>query len=163
MQKRQDRDDIGTNFRVFPYKPHMIMDYSLTTNNIDDAEDLFLLAKDRLLDINDWRNNDAGFILTDHHKQKLHRNAHSGDFIKIGSSDKWLIINKIQYDDYPDVNGESLTIFLSYTDDPESMHTIAVNRVGKVLSVQGFNIDFFENAEAFLIGILATNEYAIAS
>ncbi len=30
------------------------MEVSVTAADIDDARDLFLLAKDRLLDVNDW-------------------------------------------------------------------------------------------------------------
>ena len=58
------------------------MEYSINTHSIEDAEDLFILAKDRLLDISDW-NDGQTYVLTDGHKQKAHRNAHSGDFIKI--------------------------------------------------------------------------------
>ena len=132
------------------------------TNSIEDAEDLFILAKDRLLDVNDWNEGNGNYTLTDSHKHKLHRNAHTGDFIKAGE-EQWLVINKIQYDDYPDVNGESITLFLSYTNDTESMHTVAVNRVGKVLTIQGYNLDFATDADSFLKNMIRTDEYAIAS
>lgn len=139
------------------------MEYSINTHSIEDAEDLFVLAKDRLLDISDW-NDGQTYVLTDGHKQKAHRNAHSGDFIKIeGQKEEWIVINKIQYDDYPDINGETITLFMSTNSDTESMHTIAINRVGKVLSVQGFNLSFSKDPSTFLKGLIATEEYAIAS
>lgn len=139
------------------------MEYSINTNSIEDAEDLFVVAKDRLLDISDWHDGQT-YILTDGHKQKAHRNAHSGDFIKIdGNTEEWIVINKIQYDDYPDINGETITLFMSNNNDTESMHTVAINRVGKVLSVQGYNLSFYKDADNFLKGLIATEEYAIAS
>lgn len=138
------------------------MEYSINTNSVEDAEDLFILAKERLLDISDWRDGQS-YILTDGHKQKAHRNAHSGDFIKIDGTEEWIVINKIQYDDYPDINGETITLFMSTNSDTESMHTVAINRVGKVLSVQGFNLSFSKDAANFLKGLIATEEYAIAS
>lgn len=139
------------------------MEYSINTHAIEDAEDLFVLAKDRLLDINDWqaKNN---YTLTDSHKHKVHRNVHTGDFIRIDSNpEEWLIVNKIQYDDYPDIAGESITLFLSTISDAESMHTVAINRVGKVLTVQGYNLSFCNDAGNFLKSLIATDEYAIAS
>ncbi|MBS1772072.1 MAG: hypothetical protein JST82_04385 [Bacteroidetes bacterium] len=139
------------------------MDYSISTNTMDDAEDLFIVAKEKLLDVNDWHCN-YPFILNDSKKHKVHRNAHSGDFIqRTSTSDEWYVINKIQYDDYPDIAGESITIFLSNVNDNESMHTIAINRVGKVLNVQGHNLDFMGNADDFLKGLIAIDSYAIAS
>ncbi len=137
------------------------MEYSINTHSTDDAEDLFIVAKERLLDINDWREGHT-YTLTDGHKRKAHRNAHSGDFIKI-NTDTWVYINKIQYDDYPDIAGESITMFMSTESDTESMHTVAINRVGKVLTVQGFNLSFCQDAVGFLKGLIATEEYAIAS
>lgn len=139
------------------------MEYSISTHSLEDAEDLFVVAKERLLDINDWQNEHSSALI-DNHKNKIHRNAHTGDFIKINSlPEKLLIINKIQYDDYPDISGESITMFLSTVNDPESMHTIAINRVGKILTVQGHNLYFMGNAPGFLTHLLYTKEYAIAS
>ncbi len=137
------------------------MEYSINTHSTDDAEDLFIVAKERLLDVSDWRDGYT-YTLTDGHKRKAHRNAHSGDFIKT-DNDTWVYINKIQYDDYPDIGGESITMFMNTESDTESMHTIAINRVGKVLTVQGFNLSFYKDAATFLKRLIATEEYAIAS
>lgn len=139
------------------------MEYTVSTNNIEDAEDLFIVAKERLLDINDWHSGNR-FILTDSHQHKVQRNAHKGDFItKSGTPTERYIINKIQYDDYPDINGESITMFMADANDVESMESVAINRTGKLVSVQGHNLDFVGNAEDFLKGLIASNEYAIAS
>ncbi|OSZ78422.1 hypothetical protein CAP35_09245 [Chitinophagaceae bacterium IBVUCB1] len=139
------------------------MEYSINTHTTEDAEDLFVVAKERLLDVSDWRDGHT-YQLTDGHKRKAHRNAHTGDFVRIaGAADTWVYISKIQYDDYPDIGGESITLFMSTETDTESMHTIAINRVGKVLTVQGFNLSFCQDAATFLKGLIATEEYAIAS
>jgi hypothetical protein len=139
------------------------MEFSISTRSMDDAEDIFLLAKERLLDVNDW-NVINRFILTDSHKHKVHRNVHAGDFImRSNDANEWYVVNKIQYDDYPDIAGESLTIFLSNANNPETLHSIAVNRVGKLLTVQGHDLDFTGDASNFLKGLIYTDEYAIAS
>jgi hypothetical protein len=139
------------------------MEFSVSTRSLDDAEDLFIVAKERMLDINDWQS-EYCFTLTDSHKQKMQRNAHTGDFIKKDTTpEEWYIINKIQYDDYPDIAGESITLFISNVNDVESMHSIALNRVGKLLTVQGHNLDFTGNGADFLKRLLYTEEYAIAS
>lgn len=139
------------------------MEYSISTKTMDDAEDLFIVAKERLLDVNDWHS-EYEFALTDSHKHKVHRNAHMGDFIKKGAQpEQWYVINKIQYDDYPDIAGESITIFMATVNDSESMHSVAINRVGKLLTVQGHNMDFTGNAANFLKMLIYTEEYAIAS
>jgi hypothetical protein len=139
------------------------MEYTISTNNIEDAEDLFIVAKERLLDINDWHS-DYGFILTDSNQHKVQRNAHKGDFItKSSLPNEKYIINKIQYDDYPDIAGESITIFMADVNDVETMQSVSINRVGKLLTVLGHNLDFVGNATDFLKGLITSNEYAIAS
>ena len=139
------------------------MEYTISTNNIEDAEDLFIVAKERLLDINDWHSTHK-FTLTDGHQHKVQRNAHKGDFImKSGFPNERYIINKIQYDDYPDIAGESITVFMADVSDAESMQSVSINRTGKLLSVLGHNLDFLGNAQDFLKGLISSNEYAIAS
>lgn len=126
----------------------------------EDAEDLFLLAKERLLNVNEWKNivdgNSAAFLLTDNYGEPLHRNAHLGDYIQIdipgpgtitGNAKDWVKIEAITYDDYPDENGESLLIQLRPTAKPgdEDTHTahffddtatstIQVKRWGKIVA-----------------------------
>jgi hypothetical protein len=139
------------------------MEYTISTNNLEDAEDLFIVAKERLLDINDWHSANR-FILTDAHQHKVQRNAHKGDFItKSSFPNEKYIINKIQYDDYPDIAGESITIFMAHANDAESMQSVSINRVGKLLTVLGHNLNFLGNAEDFLKRLITSNEYAIAS
>ena len=81
---------------------------SVTLENVDDAEDLFLVAKEKLLDVNNWHKvaegSSAAFILTDTHGSEVHRPAHTGDYIKIkipgpansaGDGFDWVHIEKI--------------------------------------------------------------------
>lgn len=138
------------------------MEFTVHTNNIEDAEDLFLLAKERLLDVNEWqRFSGESFMLTDKHGQKLHRNAHRGDHIKIANQPD-LIIGHIIYDDFPDVLGESITLVLSGGDDLPTQE-ILIKRIGKLVSVSADNLLMSADASAFLKGIIVTKEYAIAS
>lgn len=92
--------------------------YSYTAENIEDAEDLFIEAKDNLLNVNEWVKNsglnDINIILLDPHKKEVHRQAHMGDHIKIEKTNNtyWLHIDILEYDDYPDENKEAFTICL---------------------------------------------------
>lgn len=115
------------------------MEYSITLHDIDDARDMFLLAKDRLLDVNDWNNlyksNDYSFLLTKPNGSKLHRDARIDDRIKISatnnngnSSDMWVRIDKIQYDFFPDVNSESISMLLEMSYSPSGDGVDTPNR-----------------------------------
>lgn len=138
------------------------MEYNIITKDIEDAEDLFLLAKERLLDINEWQKlTDEAFALTDKHGQKLHRNAHRGDHI-ITANKQELVVGHIIYDDFPDVLGESITLVLSGGDDLPTQE-IQVKRVAKLVSVYADNLLLTTNAPVFLKGIIANKQYAIAS
>ncbi|MCD6063881.1 MAG: hypothetical protein K0R82_1792 [Flavipsychrobacter sp.] len=95
--------------------------HSYSAENADDAEELFVVAKNRLLDVNNWdktaETTSASFQLTDHHGKDLHRKAHTGDYIKIkipgpgsktGDGYDWVHIEQIAYDDYPDEHTEDI-------------------------------------------------------
>ncbi len=104
------------------------MQYQVKLNAIDDADEYFLVAKDRLLDVNEWNtinNSTSSFMLTDTHGHKLHREAHIGDMIKAHfvlndgvEKDRWLLVEKIQYDSFPDMNGEQISMNLRLTYSP---------------------------------------------
>src|SRR5690606_27189950 len=98
---------------------------SVTLETIDDAEEMFLVAKDRLTNVNQWYETagekGAKFTLTDHHGKELDRHAHIGDYIKIeipgpgnkqGDGFDWVHIDKIRYDDYPDDGTESMALMV---------------------------------------------------
>ncbi len=114
------------------------MEFHINTTLTEDAEDLFLIAKDRLLDINEWNNllsNKAYSVsLTDTKGQKAHRNARMYDLIKISdtnspSPEKWVQISHIQYDNFPDINSESISLLLELSNnDHKSLETILLKR-----------------------------------
>ena len=95
---------------------HNELHFSYAAEFIEDAEDLFIEAKDALFDINNWAQaaglKGINFTLTDAHKKEVHRTAHTGDHISI-EKDKvtyWLHVDIVEYDDYPDENKESFMI-----------------------------------------------------
>ncbi|RYE25439.1 MAG: hypothetical protein EOP51_04155 [Sphingobacteriales bacterium] len=132
----------------------------VTMETAEDAEDMFLLAKERLLNVNEWKNiidgNSAEFQLCDHHGHPLLRHAHLGDYVKIdlpgpgplsGGNSDWVHIEKVIYDDYPDENGETISIQLRPTSAPDkpnnetahfftdaSTSTIQIKRWGKIVA-----------------------------
>lgn len=129
------------------------MEVSTTVADIDEARDLFLLAKDRLLDVTDWNYSltDLYHItLTNTGGQKLRRNAHTGDMICIRagngdgiSSEMWIHIRSIQYDFFPDIRSESISMLLETGHSPSGMgtgtdnilqETILIKREGSTLT-----------------------------
>ncbi len=113
------------------------MEVSTTAADIDDARDLFLLAKDRLLDVNDWNYSLKGnfsITLTDARGQKLQRSARVGDMICIAASngagigsEMWIRISRIQYDFFPDISSESISMLLETAHSPSGNGTGADN------------------------------------
>lgn len=142
------------------------MEFTVTTHDIEDAEDLFLLAKDRLLDINEWHHlsaNRHSYTLADRNSHKLHRNAHTGDYIiSQNNKEEVLHIDSIIYDDFPDMGGESISIHATHMQNEEPFDII-VKRVGKILSVESTEMSFIPDTASFLKNIISTEEYAIAS
>lgn len=134
---------------------------SILTDTIEDAEDFFVDAKERLLDVNNWkRYGGAGmpeFSLSDHHGYALKRRAHKGDYIKITPFNNpdfdadaliWVAIEAIEYDDYPDLNAESFAIRVRQSMPPvynsnrsldihanqSATSTLVIERTGKKLA-----------------------------
>lgn len=115
------------------------MDCQLRATDIDDAKDIFLLAKDRLLDINDWKmllkNTDYDICLTSVNGKKVHRDARVGDKVRISttnkgiSADMWTQISQIQYDYFPDIDSETISILFHVAFSPS-----------------GNGIDYFRNS-----------------
>jgi hypothetical protein len=148
--------------------------HSITLESIDDAEEMFLIAKDRLTDVNHW-NDVAGkmgakFSLTDHHGKELHRHAHLGDYIKIdipgpgnaeGEGFDWVHIDKIIYDDYPDDGTESIAILVRPCNSPthpdgetahffsdDSTSTFIVERHNKIIIAHYYGRNEVPNTDA---------------
>lgn len=127
------------------------LEISVSTETIDDAEDDFVLAKEKLLDINNWGKHTAafqlGFTLTDHNGKHVHRHAHKGDYIKVQSQTDnsivdWAYIEAIEYDDYPDVDVETIAMRLhpgmnplDKNDNKMATHIYVIERHDKTLYI----------------------------
>ena len=85
------------------------IEHTVTAIDNDDARKLFVIARNRLLDVNRWHELvgalSAKFILTDANGSEVHRTAEIGDYFKIdvpgpGSSDgkgfDWVFIEAIE-------------------------------------------------------------------
>ena len=113
---------------------------------IDDAEDLFVYAKNSILSINSWKHYshaaNNSFELINNTGYVLHRHAHTGDNIRIsapGGAVYQLHIDSIVYDDYPDADTESITMYLNPVSGAEINResvfcTLSVERSGIHLS-----------------------------
>jgi hypothetical protein len=99
------------------------LEHSITFPMVEDAEDMFVVSKNRLLDVNNWKKSSthisASFHLTDHHGKPITRRAHKGDHIRIalpapeartGDGYDWVEIEAIEYDDYPDEDMETFAM-----------------------------------------------------
>ncbi|WP_276134630.1 hypothetical protein [Polluticoccus soli] len=148
--------------------------HSYTAEDADDAEELFVVAKNKLLDVNNWDKTSvsasAVFQLADHHGNDLHRKAHKGDYIKInipgpgsstGGGFDWVHIEHITYDDYPDEHTESILMEVRpcpapvnnneevahfFKDDATS--TFIIERHGKLLMAHYYGRNEVPNTEA---------------
>lgn len=100
--------------------------HSMPAETTEDAEDLFVDAKDRLLDVNNWAKygnlSRVHFRLADHNGHPVSRHMRRTDHIVIhidGSDNAadvdWFTIDALEYDDYPDQNAETFAIRLSPT------------------------------------------------
>jgi hypothetical protein len=105
--------------------------HQIGVETIEDSEDYFVDAKDRLLDVTNWAKyggieSSAHFKLADSHGQIVTRHARRTDHILICSIEAgqeaelydWFTINALEYDDYPDSNLETFAIRLMPTVDP---------------------------------------------
>jgi hypothetical protein len=101
------------------FGPFMSMEHTIIADSIEYAEDSFVDAKERLLDVNNWKRYTslpgAVFELRDSHGKLVNRKAHKGDHIKInmpGAGDVHccVVIEALEYDDYPDLCMETFTM-----------------------------------------------------
>ena len=113
------------------------LEYSLELKNVADAEDWFVDAKEKLWDVNGWANITEGLKvqlhLADSHGKLVNRKARKGDHIRLNFTGKelqvgdadfdWVIIEAIEYDDYPDENKETFALRLRPVTDPDGKAT----------------------------------------
>ena len=113
----------GNQYVITGYEPVVDQntDHCMIASTIEDAEDCFVDAKERLLDINNWNKYSpipgVTFRLTDGHGRPVNRKAHKGDHVKIelasGSGAHCCgVVESIEYDDYPDLCMEAFTLRL---------------------------------------------------
>ena len=119
-----------------------VLRHSITGLSIEDAEDLFIYAKNSMLSVNSWKQHSkidsASFELTDNTGYVLHRHARTGDNIRItlqNGAVYELHIDAIVYDDYPDAGTESISMYLNPVSKMESNNesvfcTLAIERSG---------------------------------
>lgn len=87
------------------------------------------------------------FVLTDNNGKHVHRPAHKGDYIKVQSLINnevvdWAYIEAIEYDDYPNVDVETIAIRLhpgmnplDKNDDKTATHIYVIERHNKTLHI----------------------------
>jgi len=149
------------------------IEYSIHTDVVEDAEDWFVDAKERLLDVNNWAKystiSDIGFHLTNVHSQVLNRKAHNKDHIRIDILSKemgfdWAAIDALEYDDYPDLSMETFAMRIRPSGAQNSQDgsivnaassTIVIERIGKRLSASyhGRNESSAYNTDPAWLGI----------
>ena len=136
------------------------LEHHIAAESTEDAEDWFVESKDRLLDVRHWQKFSpvfgAVFHLRDSHGKEVSRHAHKGDHILIDITDAagkakenydWVVIDAMEYDDFPDESRESFAIRLAPTVMPsatsgpvasdffnrKSTSTLVIERTGKDL------------------------------
>ena len=126
--------------------------HSLSADTVEDAEDMFVDAKERLLDINNWRKYTptltGEFQLIDANGKELHRKAHKGDHVRISASGAvtgWMIIEGIEYDDYPDADIETFTLHLNTSAAPAQNTTDVHNAAAITVLVERRQWKLFVN------------------
>lgn len=112
-----------------PEQEHSIskeLSHAIKSATHDEAEEDFLDAKDRLLNVNSWHTLTtptlARFTLCDLRGSAVARSARLGDFIRIaipgpghthtedGDEDDWVRIEALAYDDFPDEDRERVAL-----------------------------------------------------
>ena len=107
---------------------------NVTPADIEDAADWFVTAKEHLWQVNHWHEYCSGtnvrFLLKDAYGHSVARRARKGDHIQInmlsGAFD-WVIVEAIEYDDYPDENIETFAMHLRQVNAPGATNHNAVD------------------------------------
>lgn len=102
--------------------------HSLSAETTDDAEDLFVDIKDRLLNVTHWGKyaglEEVSFGLADSSGHKVKRHARRGDHVLLTTANTahsqydWLTIEALEYDDYPDTSMETFAMRLRPSTQP---------------------------------------------
>ena len=123
--------------------------YTLHADLVEEAEDIFVDAKDRLLDVTHWARYaglaDVRFALADGHRHIVSRKARRADHIMIDGPGQphmeydAYTIDALEYDDFPDTNLETFAIRMrpserEATDNTGDTATIVIVRKGAQLS-----------------------------
>lgn len=170
--------------------PSKDLEHTVTAESLEDAEDWFIDAKNRMLDVNNWKNYAAtfstAFMLADSHGKPVSRSVHRGDHIRIdipgpgpaaGGGYDWVLIESVEYDDYPDDERETFAMRVHPVADPamgnggatahffseQASSTFVVERMGKYLkaSYHGRNEEInkegsvLDNVRNSLVGFTA--------
>ncbi len=113
-----------TEKMIIPQDVDAFVQFHVMAESEDDAEDYFVIAKERLLGATNWNaiiHADAPqIVLVNHKGEPVKRNAHQGDHLKLitDTKEQWFKITSIAYDDYPDYNAESMTISIAEVNGP---------------------------------------------
>ena len=108
------------------------IEWSVLRTSTEDAEDCFVGAKERLLDVNNWSKysgSGVALLLMDARNKPLNRKAHKGDHVQIttASVNHLVLVEAIEYDDYPDVDRETFAVRLKSASDPKTGEDIPDN------------------------------------
>ncbi len=108
------------------------VEHHITAETVDEAQYLFVDAKDRLLDVNGWNRYcpEIGreFHVTNNHGIGVGRHVRKHDLVRIDRPDAaraqsagfdWVVAEAIEYDDYPDLGIETFAMRLRVTQDPQ--------------------------------------------
>lgn len=128
--------------KILIHQPEVVTS-SFMAEDEEDAEELFVTAKDRLLHVSHWAsyypNESIGFQLIDHHNHAVERSVRKGDFIEVTNKGIvcWLKVTAVIYDDFPDQNMESFSVEAWVTapiteqDDATYMHSPSLFRIAR--------------------------------
>ena len=107
------------------------LEEQVSFDKIEDAEEMFVLAKDRLLHVTNWHqvneHINSKFQIIDEEGNEHHRRAHQGDIIAIeipgpgsvtGEGKDWVKVEAVEYDDYPDESKECIAMRLRPVPNP---------------------------------------------
>ena len=107
------------------------LEEQVSFERVEDAEDMFVIAKERLLNVNDWHivseSVDSKFQIVDAEGQPIQRHVHKDDIISIdipgpssvqGHGKDWVKAEAIEYDDYPDEQREVMALRLRPIPNP---------------------------------------------
>lgn len=164
--------------------------HSITAATVQEAEDWFVDGKERLLDVNNWKRYSvsvsAEFRLTDHNGKPANRVARKGDHIKIdipgpgseaGSGFDWVVIEAIEYDDYPDEDMETIAMRVRPAENPtdrtetgiahffsdSATSTFVVERTGKKVAAKYYGRNESANIEGGVVDKVRNTGVAIGA